>query len=205
MLRLAWLALLLPAATCNNKPGPVRDTDVPTPTTPGPRTINGTLECGEEIQMPAPGQGGLPECVVQQLQCGDVVQGTNAGGTTFYDYTLWQEAMELGALATQPADILDGPEAVYQILGHPPDTEITVTVTSCVQHWVSWRRHGDVTQDWCAEPTMQSEMGHFTGDWQNKSYTLVNRSSGDYDWEIIVDAWDGQTGDFVIEVECFSR
>lgn len=203
MLRMGWTALLLGAAMCETEPGPVDNDDVPTPSNPNTQTINGTLDCTEAVPVPDPGEGGNPVCVVEPIGCGDVIQGNNEGGTLLYDRAFWNDAMELGALATEPANVLDGPERVYSIVGQPPDTDVVVTVTSCVQLWASWRRHGDTSDDWCDAAGGMSEMGHFTGPWQDKTYTLINRSSGEYDWEIIVDSWNDQVGNYTIQVDCY--
>ena len=82
MIRMAWLALILPAAVCDNSKAPVTNTEVPTPGTTGDPTRNGTLDCGDELPVPMPGQYELPECVVEEIGCGEIIQGTNVGSNT---------------------------------------------------------------------------------------------------------------------------
>ncbi len=203
-MRVAWTGLLLlGGAMCNeDPPGKAGDTGVTTPTTTTVVTPNG-LDCAEVLILPDPGLAGLPECVVEELKCGDVIDGNNLDGTTMYDRAYWVEAQELDKLASEPNDVLDGPERVYAIYGQPPDSEITVTVTSCVQLWPSFILHGDISGDWCDVPSPNNQSGHFTGEWQNKSTTLLNRAAGTYNWEILIDSWKGQTGNYRIEVDCF--
>lgn len=199
-MRMAFLGLLLGASMCKQGPGSAKDTDVETPTQVT-QTKNG-LDCKEVFAVPDPGLGGLPECIVEELTCGSVVSGTNEGGSTWYDRQYWEDAQSLDSLAFEDEGILDGPERVYAFYGHLPDEDIRVTVTSCVQLWSSYIRHGDVSVNWCDEPSPVGVAGHFTGQWPVKDALLLNRSGAEYDWELIIDSWDGQVGNYRIEVEC---
>lgn len=204
MVRMAWLALLLPAAMCDNNDPNRGRTDLTTPTNPDTQILNGTLDCGANFDIPTAGVPGLPECVVEEIGCGDTVYGNNAGGTEFYDWYLWNEGMALGQLPIGDPTVLDGPERIYAITGHPPNSDVEVTLTSCVQLWGSYRLHTDLNDNWCADVGNTNTLGHFGGEWQDRSIILSNRTSIDYDWEIIVDSWEGQTGNYALSVKCIS-
>ena len=152
--------------------------------------------------LAAPGSGGLPECVVEELTCGSVVYGTTAGGTTEYEWQFWLDQMELDSLTNEATTVLDGPDRVCQYREHANGEVLVVRVWSCDDTWISWRRHGDVGDEFCDEGHY-SEAGHFVwmdGGWE---YTFQNAAAGTYDWEFIVDTFGGTPGNFVVTLDCY--
>jgi len=141
--------------------------------------------------------------VSQQLSCGDVVFGTNEGGSTVYNTGYWELVQELGALINESPDVLDGPERVFSIMGQTPGQLITVTVQTCQPMWESWRQKGDVRDDWCAVDQYWDTAGHLGGTELERTYSLFGPSSGTYDYEIIVDSWYSSVGNFMLTVDCY--
>lgn len=217
--------LLLNTLGCDNgiKPigGPATgtDTNLTTSTATGTGTGTGTatgtgtgtsttgdtgqaLDCQADYTVFMPPAGGT--CLTAPVSCGDVIFGTNEGGTAVYDRTYWEGAMSLGALTSEPADVLDGHERVFGFIGHEPNFDITVTIDSCVPLWASWRRKGELSDNWCAVDEYWDVVGHFIGSSNNQSYTFLNNTqTGIYNYELIVDSYSGAEGNFMLTVDCY--
>lgn len=217
--------LILTTFGCNNGIKPITPTTgvtPPTTTTTGTNTgtttatttgtntttttgTNPNLDCQADYTslMRVPGSGPGPMCLTDEIQCGDVLLGTNEGGTYIYNRGVWEDAFALGGLALEADSILDGPERVFAYMGHSQGYTVTVTVESCVPMWGSWRRKSDLGDDWCQVVDMWDAPGHFTGSDTDQTYTFVNNTSGDYDYEIILDSYGGGEGNFKVSVECY--
>lgn len=150
------------------------------------------VECDDtELEMPAPGD----TCVVMDLACGDVVEHRTDGGSHVFDRSVWEGATCLDWLASDGGE-LDGPERVYG-LDVPAGQTATVSLASpCadldlrVVHTVSP----------CNTAPSQCTAG--TGDFRGSQVSsLVGASSGER-YEIIVDGYEGDAGNFRLSVDC---
>lgn len=143
--------------------------------------------------LPAP----APDtCVVQELTCGQVLEGTTTGGTTEFTRTQWEDAMCLDYLLLDPAH-LDAPERVFS-LQIPPRMFGSVTIESCARldlRSVSTPTDCDTSPQNCSAAS---------GDWDLATVNnLVGTNTGNR-YEIIVDGYDGDEANFRLTVDCWN-
>ncbi len=179
------------------------DADVDTDTDADTDTGVG-LDCSADYLSGMPTGSPLGECVTEEVTCGDVLFGTNTGGTTIYDYAFSESLGALGSLLGN-GDALDGPERVYVFRGLAVDEQVEFRVDACFDVWGTWVRHGDVGDDFCSAGGFNVG-GLFEERDGNQSrwtvqYNLASQST--YDFEFIVEGLDGAEGNYMISVACY--
>jgi hypothetical protein len=132
--------------------------------------------------------------VLTTLACGDVVTGTTVGGSTDFNTEIWEAAFCLDYLLGDPGH-LDAAERVFE-LDVAPDTFAVVQLDSpCAR------------MDMRAVRTTRScntEAGNCTtasGNFAFSEVSLAGTETGSR-WEIIVDGYDGDEGNFRLTVDC---
>jgi hypothetical protein len=195
------LALVLlfgcpPADTDTKDPDDSKDpdhTDDPSETDTD-ETPTGDLDC-------TPGAYTLPDpdpgtCVVQALTCGQTIEGTTVGGSTAFDRQVWDDAMCLDYLLLDPGH-LDAAERVFSI-EVPPDMFASVTMQSCA------RLDLRTVNTTLACNTSARNCSTGSGDWDEATVNnLVGTSTGER-YEIIVDGYNGDEGNFRLTVDCWN-
>lgn len=148
------LALALALAACNGDEGSDKssgdadtdvdadsdtdvdaDSDTDTDTDSDADTdVNAAVDCNANYPTPAPGSGGVESCVTEVLECGDVVFGTNTGGSTFFG----TESNEQFAQCSGSASGSDfaGPERVYVIHVTSSMNSVSARLESCASSWL---------------------------------------------------------------------
>lgn len=130
---------------------PGRDTDdglvgTPVPPTPEPTVIPTDLDCGQTpIPTPDPGGAGLAECVTGTMRCGETLQATQVGGSTFFGTENGENLWQCSGSA-EGADFA-GPERVYAITPPSDVYAIEARLRSCAPSWLLWHRSATSCSD----------------------------------------------------------
>lgn len=169
------------------------DTDEDTDTSPG-----ADFDCEEDYATPEPGGLGLPECVTEELLCGDVIYGTNEGGSTFYDKDFYMDYQCISWAFSEPSDVFDGPERVYT-LTVPPNKYVELTVNSCEDVDLHVIRHATTCSTVTDGSPCTNSEGGFTEQYI-KQYLLGEDEGRNY--EIIIDSIDGSISNYWFEIVC---
>jgi hypothetical protein len=151
------------------------------------------VECETPIPTPEPGTDGLPACTTAELQCGDTVEGTIAGGSVYFDNNRghaweWCSGHSTGSQ-------LEGPERAYKLQLPPTDTYVSLSLASCERTQLLWYQ----TSDAC--PTDRVTCSYATVDGascQGEDILL----SGSGIMYIVVESLNGSEGNFKLHVEC---
>ena len=205
-LHIAWLLL----AACTSSPHDdkgAHDTDATNPADTEDTVDTEDTEDPQDTEVPTdeldctPGAYTLPEpptdsCVVQELSCGDTIDGSTAGGSTSFDRDVWEAAMCLDYLLLDPGH-LDAPERVFHVT-IPTGMFGAVALTSPCARLDLRTVNTDLDCNTSAQ-NCTAASGTFASSTVN---SLVGGSSGER-YEIIVDGYDGDEGNFRLSVDCW--
>ena len=155
--------------------------------------------CAAELTPLAPGHDGLPECISEEISCGDPdVVSTTEGGSTYYGdahSTLWGCMGPNGAGSDWSAS-----ERVYDVVV-PAESTATVTLyVDCGDLFLRIIR----SDDECPPDNHDKSCiwGTLDNATQTRSYTLINQTAFDHRYEVIVDGEDGFEGNFTLGYDC---
>jgi len=182
-------------------------TDTGTTDTGGDTGTNG-VDCQADLtgSTPVPiGGPGNDFCVTDTLHCGDVVDGTTEGGSTWYgndwgtdSNRTWTDKMGCNGSDTF-GESLSAPERVYTL---------DLTNSSQQANLVLYNDCGDLVlravrgSDPCpgkAQTTYFCTSATTDGDGHEMNFTPLNTG---YNWTIIIDGLNGFQGNYRLEVNC---
>jgi hypothetical protein len=147
------------------------------------------VECG--ATYPTPDVTGV--CLTEVLDCDVTIEATTVGGSTHYNLPLWEDAQCADWLLGGPDDSLDAAERVYE-LNVPDGMFANVTMWPCEN--LELRARNGATE--CSDSPTACRGSR--GTWKEQDLSSL---PGNTRWEIIVDGFDGASGNFVLEVDCF--
>lgn len=144
---------------------------------------------------PAPGLPPLDACVTEDISCGDVVYGTNVGGSTYFG-TASGEQFEQCSGAAFGSDF-EGPERVYTLVPPPGTNSVQISMQSCEESEMMVFRSSDPC------PTgLVSQCGYITGSSRvDQTDAFLLGPSGVLN--LVVEGFGNDGGNFVFSVECF--
>ena len=158
-----------------------------------PTSVPAGLECHPDYDTPEPGNNGLPECVTQEISCGDVIKGTIEGGSTVFSNESgmaweWCSGHSTGSQ-------LAGPERVYRLNVDAGSTYVTPRLKSCEPLQLLWYQ----TNQAC--PTERVLCSYITVDGSRDQTDDILLAGNGTIW-FVVEGIDGTSGNFELTVEC---
>ena len=200
-----WLMLFAaPAVSCSNELQPVdgdADTDADAD---GDADADTDADTDADPWCNADWSGNLPSpsgvCMTDNIGCGDVIEGTTEGGSTYYENTHYLAWFCRGRWDTADTD-WSASERVFQYIADAPSSA-TFTLEAC----------GDLalrsvsTGDECPSSAYSKscEASAWATQWDHSTQTLEVQNPADSPrrLEIVVDGLDGYEGNFRLTVQC---
>jgi hypothetical protein len=150
------------------------------------------VDCDESRNAPLPARG----CVLQKVQCGDVIEGTTTGGISNFDDDFYQEAF----CTPRREDYEDSPEAVY-MLTVPGDIRADIRLdTNCAEldiFAIRWDRKDCPTR----KHTRSIPQCEFN-DKPGGGYLTITTVERPETYLIGADGKNGAHGNFRMAIEC---
>ncbi len=133
-------------------------------------------------------------CTVTPLSCGDVWQGTTVGGSSRFGYDTWQGAQCLDYLLGEVGS-LAGTERLFELTVAEGQGAVVRLLSPCARHDLRAVATSETCND--SPATCVTASGDFSVAEVDLRGTLGGRR-----WEIIVDGYDGEQGNFQLTVTC---
>ena len=176
------------------------DTDSDTDT-----DTSGDPLCTTDLTGLFPDLGDLPdsayqdgECVTQSLGCGDEIEGTTVGGSTYYDKDSYQKWRCLSDFGTNEG--WEEPERIFEI--YVEDTVATVTLeTPCGGLGLFRLRSEDVCPPTTYDKTCGGSKEGVSADVQTLQL-IQSSAAAPSRWEVVVDGYQDFAGNFRLKVTC---
>ena len=153
------------------------------------------VDCGADYPTPAPNV-----CITGALPCdGRVIYATNIGGSTHYDMLAYEGVCEDWA-ASEPNDIYDGPERVYEI-EVPGGQYASIFIGSPCATLDARSIHGSEV---CTDEIQTCGAPQYAGatKWEELTFNSVYGGSAGERYEIVVESYEGAMGNFSISATC---
>ncbi len=152
------------------------------------------LECDDSFATPAPGEAGAGSCATGVLSCGDVIEATNVGGSTFFGTDVGEQFWQCSGSAS--GDDFDGPERVYELTGLSSMRSVTAQLESCEQSWLMWFRTGPR----CSEDELFA-CSPALGTFHDQTAEIL-LGGAETVW-FVVEGNDNDGGNFRLTINCF--
>lgn len=152
------------------------------------------LQCDPPFDTPDPGGEGAGTCVTQVIQCGDTIQGTNAGGSTVFGAEPGQAFATCAGGSSQTTE-LDGPERVYELTLPYGTRDLQVRLKSCERSLLLWYQ-GDA----CATSEVSCSYAPY-GTWYDQYSDVALQNTGSI--FLVVEGAANDGGNFELTVDCY--